>query len=54
MINAADPKAATQCPQETPTHEKLRMQCTLVSSAKRKMSSKNRRECDQEITVAEI
>ena len=44
----------TQRPEETPTYEKLRMQCTLIPSAKRKMSSKSRRECDQEITVAEI
>ena len=44
----------TQRPQYTPTHEKLRMQCTLIPSAKRKMPPKGRRECDQEITVAEI
>ena len=44
----------TQRPQDTPTHEKLRMQCTLIPSAKRKMSPKRRRECDQEITVAGI
>ena len=44
----------TQCSQETPNHEKLRMQSTLISWVKKKISPENRRECDQEITVAEI
>ena len=44
----------TLCSQETPNHEKLRMQSTLISNIKKKVSPKNRRECDQEITVAEI
>ena len=43
----------TQCSQKTPSHEKLRMQSTLISRFKKKMSLKNRRECNQEITVAE-
>ena len=30
------------------------MQSTLISKVKKKISPKNRRECDQEITVAEI
>ena len=43
-----------QCSQETPNHEKLRMQSTLISRAKKKISPKNRSDHDQEITVAEI
>ena len=39
---------------ETPNHEKLRMQSTLISRIKKKTSLKNRRECNQEITFAEI
>ena len=42
-----------QCSQETPNHEKLRMPSTLTSRLK-KISPKNRREYDQEKTVAEI
>ena len=42
----------TQCSKET-NHEKLRMQSTLISRVKKKMSPKNRREYNQEITVAE-
>ena len=38
--------------QESPNHEKLRMQSTLISRVKNKISPKNRRECDQEITAA--
>ena len=44
----------TKCSQETPNHEKLRMQSTLTLRIKKKISSKSRRECDQEITVVEI
>ena len=44
----------TQCFQETPNHEKLRMQSTLISRVKKKTSPKNRHECNQEITVTEI
>ena len=44
----------TQCSQETPNHEKVRMQSTLITRVKKKLSYKNRCECDQEITVAEI
>ena len=43
-----------QCSQETPNHEKLRMQSTLISRVKKRISPKNRREYDQEITVTEI
>ena len=43
-----------QCSQETPNHEKLRTQSTLISSVKKKISPKSRRECDQEIIVAAI
>ena len=32
---------------------KVRMQSTLISKIKKKISPKNRRECDQEITVGE-
>ena len=43
----------TQSSQETQNHEKLRMQSTLISRIKKKISPKNRHECNQEITVAE-
>ena len=43
-----------QCSQEIQNHEKLRIQSTLISRVKKKISPKKRRECDQEITVAEI
>ena len=42
-----------QCSQKRPNHEKLKMQSTLISRVKKKISPKNRCECDQEITVAE-
>ena len=38
------------CSQETPNHEKLRM----ISWVKKKISPKNRHECNQKITVAKI
>ena len=47
-------RSNTQCSQETQSYEKLRMQCTLISSAKKKISPKSRCECNPEITVAEI
>ena len=44
-----------QCSQETPNHEKLRIQSALISRViSRKISPKNRRESRQEITVTEI
>ena len=42
----------TQCSEETRNLKKLRMQSTLISRVKKKISPKNRREW--EITVAEI
>ena len=55
ILNAADLKLAnTQCSEETPNHEKLRMPSTLISRVKKKILPKNTRECDQGITVAEI
>ena len=49
------PKASNkQRSRETPNHEKLRMQSILISRIKKKTSPKNRRECNQEITFAEI
>ena len=44
----------TKCSQETPNHNKLRMQSTLISRVKKKNSPENRHECEQEKTVAEI
>ena len=44
----------TQYSQETTNHEKLRMQSTLISRVKKEITTKNRREWDQEITVAKI
>ena len=41
------------CPQETPNDGKLRLESTLISKIKKKISPKKRRECYQEITVAE-
>ena len=43
----------THCSQETPKHEKLGLYSTLISIVKKKMSFKNRHECDQEIIGAE-
>ena len=44
----------TQYSQEPPNLEKLRMQSTLISRVKKKISPKNRHECDRQITVAEL
>ena len=44
----------TKCYQETPNHNKLRMQSTLISRVKKKNSPENRHEREQEKTVAEI
>ena len=46
--------SSTQCSHRTSNYEKLRMQTTLISRIKNKISPKNRRECDQEITVAKF
>ena len=43
----------THCSQETPKHEKLGLYSTPISIVKKKMSFKNRHECDQEIIGAE-
>ena len=40
--------------QEIPNQEKLRMQSTLISRVINKISTKNRCECNHEITAAEI
>ena len=39
----------TQCFKETPNCEKLKMQSTLISRIQKKILSKNRRECNQEV-----
>ena len=54
ILNVVDLKVATCSVFKNTKPRKLKMQSTLISRVKKKISPKNRCECDQEITVAEI
>ena len=50
-----EPKGSNmQCFQETRNHKKLRMQSPLILVVQKKISPKNRCECNQKITITEI